>query len=275
MMVLVHLAVFGALFVDIPASAWVLCFGMWFVRMFFVTAGYHRYFSHRSFNTSRVFQFILAFGAQSSLQKGVLWWAAHHRDHHRFSDTERDVHSPNDGFWHSHLLWILDPANDETLTRRVRDLDRFPELRWLDRWHLVPTVTVGLICLAAAGLPGLFIGYFLSTVILWHTTFTINSLAHVWGSKRYETGDDSRNNFFLALITLGEGWHNNHHRYMLSARQGFRWWEIDITYYILKLLSLFGIVRDLRPVPADIVAEPRLGPATAQARSAAQGPPLD
>ncbi len=263
-----HLAALGALFFDVPAEAWVLCGALWFVRMFGVTAGYHRYFSHKTFKTSRWFQFVLAVLAQSSAQKGVLWWAAHHRDHHRFSDGERDVHSPADGFWHSHIGWMLDPQTNATKSRRVRDLTRFPELRWLNRFYLLPPTALALICLFTMGWAGLFVGFFVSTVLLWHSTFTINSLSHVWGSRRYDTTDTSRNNPVLALLTLGEGWHNNHHRYMLSARQGFRWWQVDVTYYLLKLLSWFRLVWDLRPVPQDVLNEPR--PQTADRRRRAR-----
>ena len=256
-MLLAHLVPFGAFFVDVPSEAWVLCGTLWAVRMFGVTAGYHRYFSHRTFNTSRVFQFVLAVLAQSSSQKGVLWWAAHHRDHHRFSDTDRDVHSPKRGFWYAHIMWMHDPVSFETRWRRVRDLHRFAELRWLDRWWVAPPTLLAIACFAYLGWAGLFIGFFLSTVLLWHATFTINSLSHVWGRRKYDTTDTSRNNVWLALLTLGEGWHNNHHRYMLSARQGFRWWEIDVTYYALKVLSWFRVVWDLRPVPREIIEEAR------------------
>ena len=258
--VVVHLLGFGALFVDVPWTAWVLCLGAFWVRMFAITAGYHRYFSHRTFKTSRTFQFVLAFLSMTSSQRGVLWWAAHHRKHHKFSDTPWDVHSPTrTGFWHSHVGWIFHPDYDDTDVKQVRDLARFPELVWLDKHWMVPPLTFAAFCVLVDGWSGLFLGFGLSTALLWHAAFTINSLAHVYGRRRYPTTDTSRNSLLLALLTFGEGWHNNHHYYMGSTRQGFYWWEIDITYYILKALSWFGIVWDLRPVPKSVLEEGRRG----------------
>lgn len=241
-----------------PLGAVALCLGSYLVRMVFVTAGYHRYFSHRTYKTSRWFQFVLALGSILSLQKGVLWWAAHHRAHHRHSDTERDVHSPVvDGFWWSHMGWVVaSPADDDPGHEQVKDLARFPELRFLDRY----VVFVGIFALMCAavqftlGFTYMTWGCFVSTLLLWHGTFTINSLAHVWGKRRYETSDESRNNAVLALITLGEGWHNNHHYYSSSANQGFRWYEVDPTFRLLWLLEKVGIVWDLRRAPPDVVA---------------------
>ncbi len=243
----IHLSVFFAFFTGVSGADFVVLAGVYCLQMFGVTAGYHRYFSHRSFKTSRVFQFVLAFLAQSSVQKGVLWWAAHHRGHHKHSDMEGDAHSPVlQGFWYSHVGWIMDAKNDATRTTRVRDLDRFPELRWLNRYHVVPPIVLGALVLLLFGWSGLWIGFMLSTVLSWHATYTINSLAHVWGSRRYETSDDSRNNGLLALIAFGEGWHNNHHHDMNAVRQGRRWWEIDLTWYALCALSWVGLVWDLR-----------------------------
>ncbi|MEM9074570.1 MAG: acyl-CoA desaturase [Myxococcota bacterium] len=253
-----HLAIFGAIYSGVTWQAAVACVVLIFVRLWGVTAGYHRYFSHRTFKTSRVFQFILAFLAQSSAQKGALWWAAHHRRHHKHSDQEGDLHSPvREGFWYSHLGWLFVDGSEITEYDRIRDFARYPELVWLNKFHLVPPTLLAVGLLYWLGLPGLFIGFFLSTVLLWHITFTINSLAHVYGKRRFETTDDSRNSMFLGLLTLGEGWHNNHHRYQSSARNGFYWWEIDVTYYVLKMLSWVGIVWNLRPVPEKVLAEGR------------------
>jgi stearoyl-CoA desaturase (Delta-9 desaturase) len=219
----------------------------YFLRAFGATAGYHRYFSHRSYKLNRTFQFLMAFLAQTSAQKGVLWWAAHHRYHHRHSDDEKDIHSPvRAGFCWAHVGWILSNEFDTYDKRLIGDFEIYPELCWLNRHHWVPSLLLGTALFAAFGFNAFLWGFVLSTVVLFHTTFSINSLAHVWGHRRYDTGDHSRNNLFLALITLGEGWHNNHHKFMYSCRQGLRWWEIDITYYVLKLLSLFGIATDLR-----------------------------
>ena len=251
----VHLALVGAIWTGASATDLALCVGLWAVRMFGVTAGYHRYFSHRTFETSRLGQLLLAVLAQTSSQKGVLWWASHHRIHHRWSDTERDVHSPaRRGFFHAHVGWLFDGEHDETHPSKVRDLARFPELRWLDRYWFVPPIALGLLVYLAFGLSGLVVGFCGSTVLLWHSTFVINSLAHVIGRRRYATRDDSRNHFGLALLTLGEGWHNNHHHYMFSCRQGFRWWEVDMTYYALRGLQALGLVWGIKEPPPEVVA---------------------
>jgi stearoyl-CoA desaturase (delta-9 desaturase) len=245
--VLIHLGAAGVFFV--PFSwRWVglAALTLW-VRMFGVTAGYHRYFSHRSYRLGRVAQFLLACLAQSSGQKGILWWAALHRDHHRYSDLEEDIHPPwQRGFWWSHAGWVLSNEHDTYDPKRIADFSRFPELRWLDRHHWIPTTALAVAIMAWGG-PAFVWGYLLSTVLLYHFTFAINSLAHIVGTRRFDTPDHSRNNFLLALVTLGEGWHNNHHFSMNSCRQGYRWWEVDITYAVLKALSLVGIARDLRP----------------------------
>lgn len=251
---LVHVAALGAFFV--PFEPWyaALAIGLYYVRMFGVTAGYHRYFSHRTFRTSRAFQFVLACLAVSSAQKGVLWWAAHHREHHRASDEPEDIHSPvRSGIWWAHVGWLLAPRNDGVDIERVTDLTRYPELRWLERWHFVPPAVLAIVLHAIGGLPVLIWGFFVSTTLLWHGTFTINSLAHVFGSRRYPTTDNSRNNWLLSVITLGEGWHNNHHFYQPAANQGFFWWEFDPTYYALKALSWLGLIRDLRTPPRHVL----------------------
>lgn len=256
--ILVHLAPLAAIWTGVTATSVILCVTLYVVRMFGVTAGYHRFFSHRSFKTSRAGQFFFAFLAMSSTQKSVLWWAALHRHHHRHSDTEEDVHSPvHRSFFYSHVGWIFDKKHNETRLEDVPDLAKYPELRFLDKFQLLPAVLLGILCFIIDGWAGLFIGFFLSTVFLYHGTFFINSLAHVHGKQRYVTGDDSRNNWWLAIITLGEGWHNNHHAYQRSTRQGFRWYEIDITYYVLKVMSWVGLVWDLGEPPAEVVRNER------------------
>jgi len=251
---IMHLLAFGIFFVPFKWSYAITCVALVFGRMFWVTAGYHRYFSHRSFKTSRVFQFVIAFMAMTSAQKGVLWWAAHHRHHHRFSDQEEDLHSPTlVGFFWSHIGWIVSDRYNDTRTNYIADFAKFPELRWLNKYHWVPPATLGVSLYLIGGLPLFLWGFVLSTVLLWHDTFTINSLSHLFGTVRYKTTDTSKNNWFLALLTLGEGWHNNHHHFMASARQGFFWWEIDITYYTLEALSLVGLVWELRQVPAHLL----------------------
>ncbi len=260
---LVHLACIAAIWTGVSAKALLLCVTLYVVRMFGVTAGYHRYFSHRSFKTSRVGQFLLAFLAQSSAQRGILWWAATHRHHHKHSDTPDDVHSPRHrGFLYSHVSWVFDKKRDEEQGdyATIPDLTQHAELRWLDRHPYLPAAVLAVACFVAMGWQGLVVGFFWSTVLLYHGTFFINSLAHVHGNQRYVTGDDSRNNWWLAVITLGEGWHNNHHAYQRSTRQGFRWYEFDPTFYVLKALSWVRVVWDLGEPPADVVAnERRLG----------------
>jgi len=252
----IHLLALGSLWTGITPAAAVCCVALYLIRMFAVTGGYHRYFSHRTYKTSRVFQFVLAFVAQTSAQRGALWWAAHHRHHHLHSDQPQDIHSPvQDGFWYSHVLWLFDSRTPQTDYSRIPDLARYPELRFLNKYFLLPPILLGTAVYFALGAPGLFFGFFASTVLLWHGTFTINSLSHVFGRRRFATSDDSRNNWLLALVTLGEGWHNNHHRFSSSTRQGFYWYELDITHLILKMLSWLGLVWQLRPVPAGILEE--------------------
>ncbi len=251
----VHVAALaGVVLLGWSWSGVALALASYFVRMVVVTAGYHRYFAHRAFKTSRLFQFVLAVGAQSAAQRGVLWWASHHRWHHKYSDTPKDVHSARQrGFFHSHVGWVISPEWDKTDTTLVADLLKFPELRLLDRpgVHMLPTTLLALAFLLIGGAHALVWGYLVSTVLLWHGSFAINSLAHLWGTRRYATDDDSRNNWLLALLTTGEGWHNNHHHYQSSANQGFRWWEIDLTYYVLRGLAALGLVWDLRRPPRE------------------------
>lgn len=257
--------------VEVTFFDWMLCIALYFIRMFFVTGGYHRYFSHTTYKTSRFVQFLIAFFAETSVQKGVLHWGANHRVHHKYSDTPKDPHSKKIyGFFYSHIGWILGPDFKETKFNLIKDFGKFPELIWLNKYHLIPPaiLMIGVYLLGgyvntpdaemsfqailSNGVSTLLIGFFLSTVILFHGTFSINSLMHMFGKKRYDSNDESKNNLILALLTLGEGWHNNHHYYMNTVRQGFYWWEIDITYYILKVFSWLGIVWDLKPVPRHI-----------------------
>lgn len=274
--VVIHLACLSVFWVGWSATSVGLAAAFYFVRMFFITGFYHRYFSHRSFRTSRAFQFLMSVAGATAIQRSPLWWAAHHREHHQHSDEPDDPHSPRlVGFLKAHAGWFLTRSRFPTRRDRVRDWLRFPELAFLDRFDIiVPIVTGAVIYFLGEGLARwrpelgvtgwqLFVWCFLiSTVACYHATFTINSLAHGHGSRRFDTGDDSRNNFLLALVTLGEGWHNNHHHYPASARQGFYWWEIDMTYYLLLLLKSLGLIWDVRPVPAKVLVRNRLdGPA--------------
>jgi stearoyl-CoA desaturase (delta-9 desaturase) len=246
----VHVACLGVLWVGWSVAAVAVAAGLYVVRMFAITGFYHRYFSHRTFTTSRVAQFVFALLGASSAQRGPLWWAAHHRKHHRYADTERDVHSPRQhGFWWAHLGWITAPGNFPTDLAEVKDLARYPELTFLDRFDIVVPALLAVGLFAVGGWQFLIWGFFVSTVVLFHCTCFINSLAHMFGRRRYATSDDSRNSLLLALITFGEGWHNNHHKYPGATRQGFFWWEIDLTYYGLWLLERLKIIWNVHPVP--------------------------
>ena len=259
-----HLACLGVIWVGFSWFAFWAALALYGVRMFAITAFYHRYFSHKAFRTSRALQFFFAVLGASAVQRGPLWWAAHHRNHHRHSDTELDMHSPvTRGFFWSHMGWFMAPRGFPTDHAVIADLLKFPELRWLDRFDLIVPAVLAATLFATGSLlhvwaPGLHTngaqlliwGFFISTVVLFHCTVTINSLSHRWGTRRFATRDQSRNNWLLAILTFGEGWHNNHHHFPGSARQGFRWWEYDFTYYGLRLLAALGLVWNLRPVPA-------------------------
>lgn len=260
-----HLACLAVLWVGFSWFALSTALALYVVRMFAITGFYHRYFSHKAFRTSRPVQFLFALVGAASVQRGPLWWAAHHRHHHRHADTEQDMHSPRHGFFRSHMGWFLTKRGFATNFGNIPDLAKFTELRYLDRFDiLVPIILATALYLSGSLLenaaphlhtngPQLLVwGFFVSTIVLFHATVTINSLAHRWGTRRYKTNDDSRNNVFLALITFGEGWHNNHHHFPGSASQGFKWWEIDLTYLALKTMSAVGLVWDLKAVPPQL-----------------------
>jgi stearoyl-CoA desaturase (delta-9 desaturase) len=260
--ILLHLSCLAVFFVGVSWFAVIVMIVFYFLRMFAITAFYHRYFSHKAFKTSRPVQFIFALIGVMSTQNGPLWWAAHHRNHHRHADKPGDLHSPRDGFWYSHMGWFLNKQNFATQEHLVKDWIKFPELKWLDRHSvLVSVLTAASFWVVGSALAHfapslktngiqLFVwGFLISTVLLTHVTLTINSFAHRFGFRTYETTDDSRNNWFLALITLGEGWHNNHHFCPASVRQGFVWWQIDISYYVLRMMAAVGLVWDLVPIP--------------------------
>ena len=271
-LVFMHLACIGIFFTGFSWVAVVALLITYFVRVFALTAGFHRYFSHRSFKTSRFFQFIMAWVGTSAAQMGPMWWAAHHRHHHQHSDTEEDVHSPvaKDIFW-AHVGWVLCRTYGGTKTERVQDLYKFPELRFIDRLHALPAISLGLALyyigqqlnfyypgLGTSGWQLVMWGFFLSTALVYHVTFCVNSVTHIIGNKRFKNSDESRNNFWIALLTFGEGWHNNHHRYPLSARQGMYWWEFDLSYLLLRGLEKLGLVWDLKTYPKVIYKEASL-----------------
>ncbi|MDB5103097.1 MAG: stearoyl-CoA 9-desaturase [Fibrobacteres bacterium] len=264
-----HLACLAVFWVGTSPVAIAVAAALYFVRMHAITGWYHRYFSHRTFKTGRAMQFIFAFIGNSSAQRGALHWGAHHRDHHRFSDEQADPHSPRrHGFWVSHMLWFGKRENSTAKSRELKDFAKYPELMFLDRFDFVAplclafgTAALGWLLnrmapgLRTNGMQMLVWGFFISTIALYHGTFFINSLGHIMGRQRYRTGDDSKNSLLLALITLGEGWHNNHHHYANTVRQGFRWWEIDVSFYILWGFSKLGLVWDLKPVPKHLLED--------------------
>jgi stearoyl-CoA desaturase (delta-9 desaturase) len=251
--VALHLAL-GLVFVTGLSWEWVLlALASYLVRMFAVTAGYHRYFSHRAFKTNRLVQFLLAWVAQLSLQRGVLWWAARHRQHHKHADTAEDLHSPvRQGFWWAHAGWFLSRRYESTDSDAIKDFSRFPELVWLNDYWLVPAVSSVAFAWLLGGLPAVTWAIVVPTVLVWHASFAVNSLGHLFGKRRYLTPDTSRNSALLALLTLGDGWHNNHHRSQGSVGLGWLWFEFDPTFYALEFLSWVGVVRDLRPVRPEV-----------------------
>ena len=267
--IVLHAGCLGVIWTGASATAVWTAVGLYFVRMFAVTGIYHRYFSHKTYSTSRAGQFLLALWGGTTVQRGALWWAYHHRHHHKHSDQPDDAHSPHvHGFWWSHIGWITSRRNFPTDYSTIRDLAKYPELVWLNRFDtVVPALFALAIFGAGAALetwaPGLGTdrwqmltwGFFISTTALFHGTSCINSMAHLMGRRRVQTSDYSRNSVNLALICLGEGWPNNHHRYQSSTRNGFYWWEIDITYYGLKALSWTGLIWGLKPVPKSIMEE--------------------
>lgn len=240
-------AVVGACLVAPTWLAAGLGLGLYLLRMFGITGGYHRYFAHRAYKTSRWFQFVLAWVGCSAVQKGPLWWAGHHRQHHKHSDKEDDPHSPIVGtIWWSHVGWVASGRFRRYKPELIKDFHQYPELRLMNKLHWGPGLVLAGACYLIAGWAGVVWGFLVSTVLLYHATFLVNSACHLWGSRRYETTDRSRNNWWAALLTMGEGWHNNHHHYPSCARQGFKWWEVDISYYVIRTLAAVGVVWDVR-----------------------------
>ena len=278
--IILHLGCLGVIWVGVSSLAVWLAVGLYFFRMFAITGFLHRYFSHKTYSTSRAFQVVMALWCSLAVQRGALWWASTHRHHHKHSDEEDDKHSPVvDGFWWAHIGWITSKKNFPTDYSKITDLAKYPELVFLNRFDtLIPILFAGSLYglgayLGAQGVETtgaqlLVWGFFISTTVLFHGTSCINSLAHVWGTKRFKTTDDeSRNSFILTLITLGEGWHNNHHRYQATTKQGFYWWEFDPTYYLLKMLSWTGLIWGLKGVPESIYEEAEKNKAENQQRA--------
>jgi stearoyl-CoA desaturase (Delta-9 desaturase) len=237
--------------------------GSHFVRAVGLTLAFHRYYAHRAFQMNRVARFVCTFIGVAAMQKGPLWWAGHHVYHHKFADRDGDPHSPKvSGFYYAHIGWFLndqkhkkiDPSNPV-----VRDFSKYPEVRLLDEYYFVPPLLLGLAMYAIGGFPWLVWGFCLPTMTLAHATFAINTINHLYGSRRFETRDESRNNALTALFAAGEGWHNNHHRYQRSARNGFYWWEFDLTYYVILAMRAVGLAWDVQQVPERIYREAEEG----------------
>jgi stearoyl-CoA desaturase (delta-9 desaturase) len=244
--------------------AWSLV-GLWavshFLRAIGLTLAFHRYFAHRAFQMNRVTRFIWTFIAVSAMQKGPLWWAGHHVNHHKFADRDGDPHSPSvSGVYYAHIGWFLNDAKNDRLEASnpvVRDFSNFPEIYWLDRLNAVPPLALAIAMYLIGGFPWLVWGFCAPTMTLAHSTFAINTVNHMFGSRRFETIDESRNNLITAFFAAGEGWHNNHHRYQRAARNGFYWWELDLTYYAIRAMAAVGLAWDLQQVPARIYEEAR------------------
>jgi len=237
-------------FVSPTAVSFALCAAVMLMCGFGVTVCHHRYFAHRSFKTSRWFQFVLGWWASATGQRGPLWWSAHHRRHHSHSDTEGDVHSPTaGGFLHAHLGWLFGKPAAAPDFRVMRDFAKFPELVWLDRLWAVPFLLVGFACYLIGGWAGVVYGFCLGCAIVLQITFSINSFAHLFGKQPHPTGDSSRNNWLLGVIGFGEGWHNNHHHSPRTARLGVKWNQIDFGYWMILVLEKLGLIWCVRKTP--------------------------
>jgi stearoyl-CoA desaturase (delta-9 desaturase) len=250
-----------AFFVPFSASMAALWAVSHFLRAIGLTLAFHRYFAHRAFQMNRAARFVWTFIGTAAMQKGPLWWAGHHVNHHRFADRDGDPHSPAiSGFYYAHIGWFLNDVRYdrvETGNAVVRDFGGAPEIVWLDRYYVVPPVILAAAMYLIGGFPWLVWGFCVPTVTLAHATFAINTINHLMGSRRFDTRDDSRNNVMTAIFAAGEGWHNNHHRFQRAARNGFFWWEFDPTWYVIRAMAAIGIAWDIQAVPERVYAEAR------------------
>jgi stearoyl-CoA desaturase (delta-9 desaturase) len=226
----------------------------WISLSFGIGMGYHRLLTHRAYQTPKWIEYSFAVCGTLALEGGPIFWVAAHRAHHRFADRFGDPHSPREGKWWSHIVWMLvgnaSHSNLDECSRYAPDMvkDRF--YVWLSRYHYVPLIVVGALLLVFGGLPFLLWGVFLRVAAGQHASWLVNSATHLWGSRRFETRDDSRNNWWVALVTFGEGWHNNHHAYPTSARHGLAWYEIDITWMTIRLMQAVGLAKAVRTAVA-------------------------
>jgi stearoyl-CoA desaturase (delta-9 desaturase) len=271
----------GSVFWIVQASALLIFFipfswelaALWaashFLRAVGLTLAFHRYYAHRAFQMNRIARFVWTFIGIAAMQKGPLWWAGHHVNHHRFADRDGDPHSPMiSGVYYAHIGWFLNDARHDRLEPSnpvVRDFSKVPEIAWLDRYFAVPPLMLAAAMYLAGGMPWLIWGFCLPTMTLAHATFAINTVNHMFGTRRFDTIDESRNNALTAFFAVGEGWHNNHHRYQRAARNGFYWWEFDPTWYVIRIMAAVGLAWDVHRVPERIYREAQ----AAKARRAA------
>ena len=219
--------------------------------------GYHRLHTHRSYKVPIAVEYFFALCGTMALEGGPIFWTVVHRVHHQKSDQKGDPHTPRDGRWWAHMLWTVFGnqlhANTKVMGKYAPDLTSDPFYRWLNSWHWVPLAFLGLVLFVVGGLSWLLWGVFLRVVVGLHATWLVNSATHLWGSRKFETRDDSKNSWWVALITFGEGWHNNHHAYPTSARHGMRWYEIDVTWLQIRLLKKLGVASNVRVPPSQVL----------------------
>ncbi len=270
---LLHVGAVAALFFFTWNALFVAIFLYWLTCGLGVGIGYHRLLTHRSFKTPKWLEYVITICAATAVEGGPLLWVATHRMHHQFSDAEGDPHSPRDGKFWAHIGWILVGnalrQDADTLDRYVPDLQQDKFHVWITEYHFVPTLVLGTILFAIGGLPFLLWGVFFRTVFGLHATFLVNSATHIWGSRPFVTRDRSTNLWWIALLTFGDGWHNNHHAFPVSARHGLRWYEIDFNWYLILFLKQIGLASELHraklPVsaPLDLSAAVPLSPPSA------------
>ncbi len=215
-----------------------------------ISLGYHRLHTHRGYKTSRAFEYFLAICGTLTLEGGPIFWVATHRVHHQHSDHDGDPHTPHDGGFWAHVGWILfghtRHNNTVLMSKYAPDLGADPFYRWLNSYHYVPLILLGIVLLAVGGWGMVLWGIALRVTVGLHATWLVNSATHMWGSRRFPTRDDSKNSWWVALLTFGEGWHNNHHAHPVSARHGLAWYEFDVSWITLKALRALGVVRELK-----------------------------
>jgi stearoyl-CoA desaturase (delta-9 desaturase) len=247
----------GALMAFVPGfftwQALLVCvIGHWVTGGIGITMTYHRLLTHRSYAVRpRALEYLLTIIGCCASEGGAIGWVADHRRHHAFSDEEGDVHSPNRGFGWAHMFWWMTPDitsvhTNDYYARWAPDLQKDPIHRFLDKYFIVFPIATAAILYAIGGMPWLVWGFFVRSVTVLHSTWLVNSATHIWGYRSYETRDTSTNLWWVAILTYGEGWHNNHHAFQTSARHGLRWWEVDMTYALLRAMSMVGLVYNLK-----------------------------